>query len=67
MTEENKYITYFWLKYNVILLKKQKHHAFIIFSFVIQALGYLLRIKKQIHASAFKRDHPSNGNSAEQL
>lgn len=39
MMEENKYITYFWLKYNVILLKKQKYRAFNIFSFVIQAFG----------------------------
>lgn len=65
MMEENKYITYFWLKYNVNLLKKQKYHAFNIYSFVIQALGYLIRLKQQIHASASKRNHPSTGNTAE--
>jgi len=31
--QENKYLTYYWLKYNANLLKKRKYYTLNIFSF----------------------------------
>ncbi len=45
MMWENKYITYFWLKYNVNLLKKRKYDDVKYYSFVIYASGYFISSK----------------------
>ena len=63
--QENKYLTYYWLKYNANLLKKQKYFAFNNYSFVKYALSIYKTQNCQIYASAPERNNPSISNSPE--
>jgi len=63
--QENKYLRYYWLKYNANLLKKQKYFAFNNYSFVKYALSIYKTQNSQTNASASKGNNPSISNSPE--